>query len=775
MKRNNQSNILLLCGLLAGMAVPAGARAQNEGPPIEQWRSFLTYNQANGVATDGGTLFFVATTSGFYTYDREDGSMTAYSKSNGMSDIGLTGVAYDKLTQTVLLAYSNSNIDLFKGLSFSNLPELKLTATSDKSINHVMAYEGRGYLSTGLGLVIVNLNKREIKETVVFSKDGQDAKVFSTVLEGDILWAATSMGLFKINRNNTAIQFQSEWQEVGDGQAIRSLEYAEGQVYASQNDSLFRVEGNALRFLEKTSYPIVKLDKGLGGLWLSVASEEDELGYCLLRRADGTRADSFATVSPRQVVQLPNGDVWFADNSRYIYTQNHGLRKKIDNTTFQPYFPNGPITNSFADVCVKNGEIWAAHGGKDISWKGSHNRANFSVYKDGTWKNYPWVDNNEWVQDFIRILKDWNSGTVYVASLSGGLLELKPDGQWKVYNEGYFAKSSGSTPGNDLYEVSGLALDENGNLWMTNYMSTGSELVVKTRDGNWPSLKTVPNPKHMAADVIIDDYGQKWFICPNTEGVAVYNDNGTVDKSSDDKYALLKQGKGAGGLPDNNAISIAKDRGGAIWIGTGNGIGIVNCPGDVIAGKCEAELRVLQADQFADHLFANQAVKAIAVDGANRKWIGTTNGVWLVSDNAEETIYHFTQANSPLPSDNIERIYIDPDLGDVYFCTDMGLVSFRGTATDGYAELEDPLFIYPNPVPSGYNGMIAVRGLVDNSDVRITDISGQLVYRTKALGGQAVWNGKDYTGRKVQSGVYLVFVVNKDGSQKATGKFVVHE
>ena len=109
--------------------------------------------------------------------------------------------------------------------------------------------------------------------------------------------------------------------------------------------------------------------------------------------------------------------------------------------------------------------------------------------------------------------------------------------------------------------------------------------------------------------------------------------------------------------------------------------------------------------------------------------------------------------------------------GDVYIGTDEGLVSYRSTATEG-GETNHDVEIFPNPVKSGYTGSIAIKGLATDADVRITDIDGQLVYHTTAFGGQAVWDGKDYTGHRPQSGVYLVFVSSSDGTQKYTGKIV---
>ena len=254
----------------------------------------------------------------------------------------------------------------------------------------------------------------------------------------------------------------------------------------------------------------------------------------------------------------------------------------------------------------------------------------------------------------------------------------------------------------------------------------------------------------------------------------VYDDNNTPDNRADDRYLQLNTGEGSGGLPENEVHCIVNDKEGALWIGTSDGIGIVSCPGDVISGNCEAEKRIVQFDEFAGYLFQNERVRTIAVDGGNRKWIGTNNGVWLVSPDGDEILERFTKDNSPLPSDNIQKIAIDPETGDVYFGTELGLVSYRGQATDGEEEHKD-LITFPNPVPSAYRGTIAIKGFAENADVRITDISGQLIYRTQALGGQAVWNGKDYSGRRPQSGVYLIFGTNKDGTQTAKGKMVFME
>lgn len=773
-KLNFTPALLFSLGILA-FAPPV--LAQKGGPGVEQWKSFLPYNQVRRAATDG-TTFYCATSAGFFTYNREDGMLSAYSKVNGMSDIGMTGVAYDAQSRNAVLAYSNSGIDLFRDGEFYNIPALRLFPVSgDKNINDVIAGEGQAYLSTGIGLIVLNLTKREVKETVFFFDNTLTASVHAALVDNGYLYAATSVGLFRIGKDDPGVLNYQSWTKLST-QAYSQLGSYGGRVYAAAADSLFELQGSTMVFAERLRVNndeparITHMDAGTGGLWISVAQADGKAGFAISRNTDGSRTDSLSTPSPTQVLHLANGEVWFADDAGIAFPNQRGLRKRTAADRSEAHFPDGPVSASSFDVSARNGEFWVAHGGKTITWNVTSNRAMFSRFKDDHWDNIAYQPGNIWVQDFIRILHDFNSGTTYAGSFSGGLIERPEDGQSRQYGSGYFDDNIGN-PG--LHMISGLAMDDDGNLWISNFQAE-HELVVKKRDGTWKTMRSVDgNQGHSAADVIVDDYGQKWFIAVTTNGgVVVYNDNGTIDNTADDQYRILKSGATAGNLPDNNTLSIVKDKDGAIWIGTENGIGIINCPADAIAGTCPAELRVVQEDQFAGYLFEGQAVRTMAVDGANRKWIGTSNGVWLLSEDAKQTIYRFTEENSPLPSNNVERINIDPVTGDVYFSTDKGLTSFRSTATEGNAKNDEKLYIYPNPVPSGYGGMIAVRGVAENADVRFTDISGQLVYRTQALGGQAVWNGKDYTGHKVQSGVYLVFVVNRDGTQKATGKIIVH-
>lgn len=756
-----------------------GFAQMNEGPGVGMWRSLYSYYQATGLATDQET-FFCGTTTGFFTYNNSDGAIEAYSKANGMSDVHVSVVAHDIGTGYTLLGYANSNIDLFKDGTFFNIPDIKIsTILGDKTLNDAMAHLGNVYLSSNIGLITVNLNRKEIKETIPFYQSSVLGAVSAATIIGNTIFVATSVGIFKTDLNNPQIQNYLTWTKISD-KSYFQLTASASNLYASANKEVYKIDATsgAESLLFTSPLFVRNLSKAIdGNIWALQKGGVDG-GYgdgkTTLVSSTGIASDSFRCFFPTQICQTDNGTLWISDSASA--SDFGGLHRRNDDGYMQSFTPAGPITNTFFDVLATDGELWTAHGSVSQAWKPLGNYAMFSNYKTGNWTNYNGPINAlgvTFLQDFIRVNKNEVTGAMLFSSAFGGLVEMKPDGTLTSYKEGFIENV---VEDDNQYKVIGTAVDENGTTWIGNF-GAPNELKAKDRDGNWHKFHIDGNNTRGAADLVIDDYGQKWIVAGENGGLLVFDDNGTLANHSDDKSRILKLGKDNGNLPDNTTLCIAKDKDGAIWVGTTNGIGIINCPGDVISRQCEGELRAVKYDGQTsfNYLFKELAVTAIAVDGANRKWIGTSNGVWLISDDAEKIIYRFTAENSPLPSNEIYRINIDPVTGDVYFSTDKGLASFRSTATEGTSANAEELLIYPNPVPSGFSGYVAVRGVAENADVRITDINGQLVYRTIANGGQAVWSGNDYMGKRAQSGVYLVFVTNKDGTQKTTGKFIFNE
>lgn len=748
--------------------LPLAAHAQST--PVAQWRSVLPYSSAVGIAHDGVTTY-VATRYSFYTRNNITEELTTYSKVNGMSDIGMSGVAYDDYTGSVILTYTNSNIDIFKNGMFYNIPDLKIkTVTGTKAINGIYVEKGLAYLSTDVGIVVIDLAKVEVKETYTFSKNSQVIGVRAVTGVGNNFYAATVKGLYRAPKNSPKLQAFSEWQALDTTRKLLGVAALDDKVFTLQIDTVFAIENDTLRSIYTSDSNFYDINPGIRGVW--VLEHYDSIFSGMIRRIGGDYSLTDSMKTQGFAVQII--DVADEDSTKFFADQFTGLKKRTrKGEPYNTLAPDGPSDVGNFDIIARDGKLIIAHGSYDDTYVPGNNSAGFSVYENDKWKYYRLYDYTPFGDSVLNFthLGLGPDGTIYAGSTESGLFLLKPDGGTEYYKQNSFI--SPSSTGGNLYRVSGIAFDNDGVLWITVLGGTPNELVARTTDGQWyPISVQIPRPlAHAAAHLAIDDNNQKWFAAPRGGGLIVYDDNHTPANILDDASIRLQAGEGSGGLPDNEVFCITKDKDGSMWIGTANGIGIVNCPGQVIQRQCEAEKRIVQFDQFAGYLFQNEQVRTIAVDGANRKWIGTNNGVWLISSDGDEIITRFTKDNSPLPSDIIQKIVVDGKNGDVYIGTESGLMVYRGTATDGVEQTGD-LITFPNPVPSGYSGTIAINGFVENADVRITDISGQLIYRTTAHGGQAVWNGMDYTGRRPQSGVYLIFGSNKDGSATQKGKMV---
>lgn len=752
--------IFITCLLLS-----SGLRAQEK--PIGYWTSLLPYNSSYGIATDGYTIFNISQQA-FFTLDPKTYETTTYSKVNGMSDIGMKCIAYDKQTNTVILAYTNSNIDLFKDNSFVNIPDIKLkTVAGDKKINNIYTKNGRAYLSTSLGVVVLDLEKQSVEETYQFFVNSQLVSITAFTAYNGYFYAATPSGMYRANENSPQLQNFQVWEKIDSTHVFKDIQVINNKLIMSTPLVIYQLQSDtAAKVFASDTTGITGVDGGYGKYFIRRFADIRVLDTNFIQVDSITFIDSFS-----KVIQLADSSVWIGG----LY---HGLAWRPRAGLYYPIYPDGPSDPNSYDIYAHNSDVWVAHGGYNDLFLVNNNLNGFSNYKSGKWKLFSsntYAPISYKMADFVTITKDESTGTVYAGSFSGGLFELKSNDSFTIYKNGSALEVSQPNGGSNFYQVVGTAMDKDNNLWVSMYGSFHELYVREKATSNWYKyyLNYTRNYPYSGGPMVFDNSGHVWYVCTNGGGVIGYDTKGTFSDPGDDVSFHMTSGAGSGNLPDGNVKSIAIDKNDNLWIGTVNGIGILYNASSCLGQRCDAEIPIVQYDKYAGYLFAGETVQTIAVDGANRKWVGTNNGVWLLSPDAGNSsiIYRFTTDNSPLPSNKIQKITIDDVTGDVYIGTDQGLMCYRSTATEG-AETAANVLTFPNPVPSNYKGTIAIKGLTANADVRITDINGQLVYRTTALGGQAVWNGLDYKGHRPQSGVYLIFASNTDGSQTYAGKMV---
>lgn len=761
--------------------------AQDVG--IGAWKEHLSYKNGLSV-TEGNGKIFCATTSGIFSLNRNDNSMDRMSKVNGLSDVEGTVINYNKYNNKLLIAYKNSNIDIVEDNgSITNISDIKRKSIiGNKSINNIYFVNQFAYLSCGFGIVVIDMDRLEVKDTYYIGANGAAINVNSITSDGNKFYVATSSGIYSALMSNPNLANFISWQKIttvpnpnGDFNAITvfsgkifvNLNKVQAGVFSSfYKDTLYVYNGVSWNYFNQgisaTTYSLSEKNH-----LLVVVQRGAVLVYDASLNNTGYYGGYFGTWAD------PNSAVIDITNTTWIADARFGLVSYNSNQGFTSNFPNGPASPRVFNMAISDGNLWVAPGSKSRSYFYD----GLYYYSNSEWKNphgdYPGVVNLDTVLDFVNVIVDPNDPLrAYASSWNNGLVELYNGVPVKLYNAANTAGGlkKNTSSGGPVW-VDGLAFDANNNLWIANSGQTSS-LAVKHPNGTWQSINLGPimgtvSAVQILGKMIIDKNDQKWVIfTQGGDGLMVYR-GGTTATSNSSNTKKLSNAPGNGALPSPIVFSMAEDMDGEIWVGTDKGICVFYNPENVFSGSnFDSQQILLEQDGHVQILLETETVQAIAVDDANRKWMGTSkSGVFLMSADGTKQIYHFDTDNSPLLSNNVKSIVIDHATGEVYFGTDKGIIVFRGTATEGFENYTD-VYSFPNPVKSDYTGPIAIKGLVANSIVKITDISGVLVYETKSEGGQAIWNGKNFAGEKVSTGVYMVFCASEDGTQKIATKIL---
>jgi len=722
------------------------------------------------VAAGNGKVF-AATPYSLFSVTLADNSVERLSRITGLSETGISTICYDNAQEKLFIAYSNSNIDILYRNDVINLPDIKRdNIIGDKTIYNIYPLEKNYYLSTGLGVVVIDGERYEVKDSWFIGDGGQQVKVNGFTSDAAMFYAATEQGLKRAFRNAANLADHSQWEMLSGSNGLpagdcRNVLTVQNNLIAEAENKLWIWNGSNWTIWYQDEWPIISATVAENKVLLCQRKTNGESRVAILN-SNGVIERVITQVeplsSPRKAILLQN-DPWLAD-------QFGGLTH-FTASSYEQYKPNSPEATASGEMTVYNNTFYATAGEVNEAWNYQYNGNGIYILKEGEWTNinryrYAQIDT---LLDYITIAIDPKDESIWAGSFGGGLLHITQPLSFSITKAGVLSPAIGD-PGS--YRVSGLAFDKDNLLWLSNY-GAPQPLLAKKQDGSWLKF-SVPFllPENALTQIISDDDNYKWIVAAKSGGLLCYDPGGSVENTGDDRWKRFGTGAGNGNLPAADVLCMAKDKDGFIWVGTANGIGVIQCPGQVFTGQgCEAVWPIVKQGNFAGYLFNGQQVRSIVVDGANRKWVATDNGVWLISATGEEVIYQFTETNSPLLSNIVKKITINGQTGEVFFATAKGICSFRSTATEGAGRNENVL-VFPNPVPPGYSGTIGIRGLVNNAIVKITELDGRLVYQTRALGGQAVWDGKDYKGRRISTGVYLVLVSNDGRTENTAAKIV---
>ncbi|MBC7382404.1 MAG: hypothetical protein H7296_05335 [Bacteroidia bacterium] len=755
-----KKNLILL--FIIGLQLNAFAQTKYGG-----WRVHLPYLKNNTIAAVG-TKLYCGSLSGLFTFQTDDASIERLSKVNGLSDVEVTLVRHNPEKNCTVIIYQNANIDIIdhKTNAIYNIPDIFIkNIIGLKRINHLSFFENKVYLACSFGIVVLDIDRKQtITDYQKLGPEGTQLEFFSVSIFNNSIYGCTQKGIFTASLDANNLNFYGNWKVINPAKATLS-EVFKGELYVVIDSVLNTFDGSTNIWTPFSPKMNVNSMQLVNQKLVLVSPQQ-----ILIKNSDGS-SKSFAKYSFRNDATLDaRGYLSMVDNT-------YGLtidRPESNNTDY--YYPNGPTAKTFGKMTFANGKLWVAGGSVNERWDPLvYNSSKFYTYSNNTWFNYtnentPIINT---ASDFIVVKKNPKGNDMYISSFGTGVFEIENELVVKKFDDSNSSLQHLSVTDTTYKPLlsGGMDFDNNGNLWVSNF-GVNKPISVKT-PAKWYSFYVGTGGNEFGW-LTCDDYNNKWVLSLKDKGILVYNDNGTISNSNDDSYKYLTKETGQGALPSNSVLCVSKDLNGEMWIGTTQGLTILSNPGNIFNTKntsFDARQIIIKVGSNYEIFLGKEQINCIKVDPSNRKWIGTPNGAWLVSEDGYTVIKNFTISNSPLLSANVIEIGIDETSGEVFFGTEKGIISYMGDATNGSASFGQ-VEIFPNPVRPEYTGLISLRGLALSATVKFTDIEGNMVYETSANGGFATWDGRNFSGRRVSTGVYLIFSANKDGSQTHVGKLL---
>ncbi len=740
---------------------------------IGDWESFLPHLRGTYVTESEDYVYYVSDQT-LTRFDKDTKIPRPISTIDGLSSVGVEWASYNDAAEALVIIYENSEIDIIYEDEVVNINDIERNTqlTGDRSIQNLYHWNDNIILATGFGILIVDLEDAVIKEVVLSPSPVDDVTVwngqFVAVTNGEVYTLDTARIL--------NFGFWSQWGnktipwEISED--VFTLETFNDKLFLSKGSVLLMRDGSQtlpIDSFERMGDTIQFLQAGYNYLLVGVTNTGDR-DFVRFYQSDlsSIQSPSSCHGDLNHAIETREGEIFYGDKfGGYRYS-------KSPTESCEKTFISGPKEFANSDIDFRNGTLAIAGGGPRDQLRYEFADRGMYIFKEGEWNNVN-RDNtaelaNPDVLEFFRILIDpFDEETIWVGTYWGGVVRYRED-EVVVY-----AKENScleGAVGDELRErITGMAFDDAGNLWITNFLAPQGLKVFRT-NGDCEG-RNLPTSSSLV-DLHIDPNGFLWStVFFGDAGILVFDPD--PDGINGERFKVFNRNNSA--LPTNSVTCLTIDRSGNVWAGTTEGVVLFACGSAVFDFDCSSRPIVAEdGSNVGDFLLNNVRITALGVDGANRKWVGTEGGIIVLSPSGNEELFRFTTNNSPLFSNSIVDFSYDGETGVMYIATGEGVMAYRTQTTKGESFNQPDAFVFPNPVRPEYEGPIAIKGVAEDALVKITDIEGRLVHETRALGGQAIWDGKQWNGDRVASGVYLAWITGRSDFAKpsdAVLKFVV--
>lgn len=730
------------------------------------WQGYFSFNEIKDISQSSRTVF-TASENALFSKNAATNASKTTTTIDGLSGQTISALYHSEGFKKTIIGYENGLMTVVNDTDGSILKVVdiinKQLPANLKKINHFMEHNGLVYVSCDFGIVQFNLTTLQFGDTYFIGDNGAQISIRQTAYSNGFIYAATSSGIRKADSTNPNLIDFSQWSVVNSGD-WSSVETLDTELLAI-NSGGYLHRYNSTTFVGFSQLPQVSTDMRSVNHNLFVSTPSVIYVY------------NNQMVLTRQILntQVLDNTLSFTCTTAigdflYVGTKENGIFSSSlsSASVFVNNTPSGPLRNSVFALQATTNSLWTVFG----DYSGVYNpypkdSYGVSKFSQDQWLNIPYEEVLG-AKSLIRIAVDPNNeNKVYIGSFDAGLLKIENNVPTFLY--GAANSSLEAIPNTADVWVNGPVFDKSGNLWVNNSLVNNGLKVMKP-NGDWQVYSTESIITKVSScpfgRMSIDKNGTKWIATYNN-GVIGFNEKGNVFKK-------ITQGADAGNLPFIDARVATPDNNNQLWIGTTKGLRVLaNVNNFQTENQLTTKPIIIVEDGLAQELLYEQFITDIVVDGSNNKWIATADsGVFLVSSNGQETKYHFTISNSPLPSNAINDIDINSATGEVFIATDKGLVSFKGVSTGANEDLNN-VYVYPNPVRPNYSGTVKVAGLIDKANIKITDIEGNLVYETTSEGGTIEWDTTAFGRYKVASGVYMIFISAQDGGETKVKKVMI--
>lgn len=737
------------------------------------WSSFYSYNQITGVVGANDGLVYGLAENSLFSYDPTANEVVPITTVNGLlgDDINTLSISDNYM----MVGYQNGMLGVHNltdgSVVLDNSIDRNITIPgNNKAINSFLLKDQTLYISANYGISSYDFVNNRFIDSYFFGVNNSQIQVNQTALVGTSLYAATEEGLYKASTDDPNLVLESAWTKIAAGQwkAIGLVNNTLLGIVQSGETSICNALINDVAVeRHRESGTLLWVDVNEDALILSFSNkilsfDADQLVSTLATATGNLSGQKFSSAT-----QL-GGNLFIGTSGSGLLLHNPSETRVVS--------PSGPLRNEIFDLSVvAEDDIWIAHGAFSQSYNPYPlNAYGISRLSEEGWQNLPYSSLSGALSIVSVVPNPNDTSQVFACAMHQGLLEINNGvvgTLWNHTNSGLESVNPiefGENPNYRSVRVRDVAFDSEGAMWsITSFVAKG--LKKRSVDGNWQSVDLLPvlsSPKRAAGY-------SKLEISPNDEIYFGSSSSGLIGYAEINGTPVLRSIGVAENLPAEDVRSVALDYDDNLWIGTTNGLRVLYGASRMFTQEVSASTVVLEEGGNVGELLANQNIKAIEVDGNNQKWVATDGaGVFLFAEDGKKTIHHFTKENSPLPTNFIQNLAYDNQSGKIFIATSSGLVAFQGNAFAPSETLEN-IEVYPNPIRPRYTGPLTIRGLQADCVVKITDIVGNAVYETTSTGGSVQWDMNSFSGKRVRSGVYLIFVTTKDGMDSSVEKVMI--